>query len=87
MPRKRRLCEVDTLVARAREYCAAQADFRSAKSEGRLNAEDELHALAILARMDEKIALLKSNNELGRRRLLLITNVIPLAPSRRGAVR
>ena len=87
MPRTRSVREIEILVALAREYCSTLAAYRSAKCEGRLSGADELRAQMTLARMDEKITLLKSNNELDRRRALLQTNVIPLAHSRRKAAR
>ena len=87
MPRARSHREVDILIELAREYCSSLASYRIAKSEGRLNGDDELRAQMKLARLDEKLTLLKSNSELDRRRALQNTNVIPLVSPRRRAAR
>lgn len=87
MPRVRSHREIEMLVELAREYCSTLASYRHAKSDGRLNGDDELRAQMKLARLDEKLALLKSNSELDRRRALQSSNIIPLSPSRRRAAR
>jgi hypothetical protein len=87
MPRVRSHREIEMLVQLAREYCSTLASYRNAKSDGRLNGADELRAQMKLARLDEKLSLLKSNSELDRRRALQNSNVIPLVSPRRRAVR
>ena len=87
MPRTRSVREIEILVALAREYCSTLAAYRGAKCEGRLSGDDDLREQMTLARRDEKLALLKSNSELDRRRALHSTNVFALPRSRRKATR
>lgn len=75
--------EVDELVNIALSYCSELAKFRNAKAEGRLSLEEESTAQQMLLGMDRKIELLKSNNELDRRRGRKERNIIPFARDKR----
>lgn len=57
MPKVRSHHEIDLLVELAREYCSSLALYRCAKSEGRLNGDDELRAQTKLARLDKRLTL------------------------------
>jgi hypothetical protein len=71
--------EIQELIALARLYCEVRADCAEAKAEGRLSAADEQTIRERLERIDKKLELLKSNNELDRRRARAGAAVIPMA--------
>jgi hypothetical protein len=79
--------EVDELITLARTYCSELATYRYAKSEGRLSADDEADINSRLARLDEKINLLKSNNELDRTRARTARTIISMERFRRKAAK
>lgn len=79
--------EINELVELARAYYEKRAAYYYAKAEGRLSMEDDDSVCRSLAILDLKLELLKSNNELDRRRARMRTNVVSLKNYRRKAVK
>ena len=75
--------EIDELIALARTYCTELASYRLAQAEGRLSEEVQEQVEHRIARMSEKIELLKSSNELDRKRARTTTTVISMARFKR----
>ena len=78
--------EVDELVDLARTYCEALAEYRGAAAAG-LSPEQDAKARQSIANLSHKLELLKSNNELDRRRASLKRNVVALPAHGRRAAR
>jgi hypothetical protein len=79
--------EIDELIALARTYCSELSNYHYAQAEGRLSAEEDMQAQSRLARLDEKIELLKSNNELDRKRASSASRIISMARFQRKAAK
>lgn len=79
--------EIDELIALARTYCSELSHYRYAQAEGRLSADEDTQAQSRLARLNEKIELLKSNNELDRRRASSTSRIISMARFQRKAAK
>ena len=84
MPRERSSEEIDELVRLALEFCELRQRHRDAAAARDAETEMELHGM--LARIDRRIALLKSNDELDRQRARKRTHVIVMAHPRRKTV-
>ncbi len=75
MPRQMSGNEVDELIGAARTFCETRAVYEIARREGRLNdVQDEAMQMR-LRELDERVTMLKSSNELVRRRARLRVNV------------
>jgi len=85
MLRHRTEKEIDELVALARTYCEVRADHQYARAEGRVSAAEEARTNEYLKSLDEKLALLKSDNELVRSRAYAPNNIIQLCQRRKAA--
>lgn len=76
--RMRTEAEVRALIDLARVYCETRARHRCAMAEGRLSSNEDETARRTLDAMDRKLELLKSNNEIGRRRAARNRNIVLL---------
>ncbi len=79
MPRNMSEDEVNALVDTARAYCETRANHAAARDEGRLSAEQDEALLHRLQALDERISMLKSSNEVVRRRARMHSNVMSMA--------
>ena len=84
MTRERSSEEIDELVRLALDFCELRQRHRDAASAG--DAETELDLHGRLARLDRRIALLKSDDELDRQRARKRAHVIVMAHPRRKTV-